>query len=207
MPDTNSSKPKHIVLTSHPSRFGVKPIPIHWGAADPLERGPVIGTLANAAHRNVIGSHSGAYGLYRALAVATGQLQANHRADLTNTLPATHLGPHAAWADPQKIVSLDPFGALVDEAYKSFYEQEYDICPTIAITTAHINMPELTDAITKGQLQSDGRIVKQSGDLVVTKAAIEPVWYLPGIAKRLGVSEALLRRTLFEQTGGTMSLT
>ncbi|HEY9655707.1 MAG TPA: GTP cyclohydrolase II, partial [Crinalium sp.] len=37
---------------------------------------------------------------------------------------------------------------------------------------------------------------------VVTKAAIEPVWYLPGLAKRLGVGEAVLRRALFEQTGG-----
>ena len=37
---------------------------------------------------------------------------------------------------------------------------------------------------------------------VVTKAAIEPVWYLPGVAKRFGCTEAELRRTLFEQTGG-----
>jgi GTP cyclohydrolase II len=28
------------------------------------------------------------------------------------------------------------------------------------------------------------------------------VWYLPGVAKRFGVTEALLRRTLFEQTAG-----
>ncbi len=48
----------------------------------------------------------------------------------------------------------------------------------------------------------DGKIVKDGGDLVVTKAAIEPVWFLPGIAKRFGVEESLLRRTLFEQTGG-----
>jgi GTP cyclohydrolase II len=36
----------------------------------------------------------------------------------------------------------------------------------------------------------------------VTKAAIEPVWYLPGIAERFGVTETELRRGLFEQTGG-----
>jgi GTP cyclohydrolase II len=202
MPEMNGSKPKHIVLTSHPARFGAKPIPIRWGAADPLQRGPVIGTLANAAHRNVIGSHSGAYGVYRALAVASGQLQADHRADLTNTAPVAQLGPHPAWADPEKIVSLDPFGALVGEVYQPLYEQGYDIRPTIAITTAHINMPELLDAVARGRLQVDGRIMKQSGDLVVTKAAIESVWYLPGIASRLGVNEAILRRTLFEQTGG-----
>jgi len=36
----------------------------------------------------------------------------------------------------------------------------------------------------------------------VTKAAIDPVWHLPGVAERFGVSESVLRRTLFEQTGG-----
>jgi GTP cyclohydrolase II len=197
-----TTKSKHIVLTSHPTRFGPKPIPIHWGATDPLKRGAIVGTLTNSAQRNVIGSHSGAYGIYRALAVASGQLQADHRADLTNTAPADLVGPHAAWFDPQKIVSLDPFGALVGELYASLYEAGYDIRPTIAVTQAHINMPELVEAIAKGRLQVDGKIMKQGGDLVVTKAAIEPVWYLPGIAQRLGVTESDLRRALFEQTGG-----
>ena len=41
-----------------------------------------------------------------------------------------------------------------------------------------------------------------TGDVAVTKAAIDPVWYLPGIAERFGVTETALRRTLFEQTGG-----
>jgi GTP cyclohydrolase II len=36
----------------------------------------------------------------------------------------------------------------------------------------------------------------------VTKAAVDPVWYLPGICERLGVKEHDLRRCLFEQTGG-----
>jgi len=198
----NGSKPRHIVLTSHPNRFGPKPIPIHWGATDPLKRGAIVGTLTNSAQRNVIGSHSGAYGIYRALAIASGQLQADHRADLTDTAPAALIGPHAAWFDPQKIVSLDPFGALVGELYASLYEAGYDIRPTIAVTQAHINMPELVEAIAKGRLQVDGTIMKQGGDLVVTKAAIEPVWYLPGIAQRLGVAESDLRRALFEQTGG-----
>ena len=40
------------------------------------------------------------------------------------------------------------------------------------------------------------------GDVVVTKVAIEPVWYLPGVARRFGIDEGTLRRTLFEQTGG-----
>ena len=34
------------------------------------------------------------------------------------------------------------------------------------------------------------------------KAAVEPVWYLPGIAKRLAIDEGELRKILFQETGG-----
>ena len=36
----------------------------------------------------------------------------------------------------------------------------------------------------------------------VVKIAIDPVWYLPGIAQRFGTTETALRRNLFEQTAG-----
>ena len=167
-----------------------------------MQRGPVIATLNKQAHRNVIGTHSGSYAVYRALAIASGALQSDHKADLTNTSPIEHIGPYKSWADPDKIVSLDPFGAIIGEVFKPYYEQGYDIRPTIAITQAHINMPELQESVAKGRLQIDGKIMKPGGDLVVTKAAIEPVWYLPGIAKRFQITEGALRRALFEQTGG-----
>lgn len=195
-------KPKHIVLTSHPGKPGTKVIPVRWGESDPMVRGPVVGTLTNPQYRNVIGTHSGSYSVYRALAVASGALQANHKPDLTNTSPAELIGPYPSWSEPDKIVCLDPFGALVGEVYPSLYEQGYDILPTIAVTKAHINMPELQDSVAKGRVQIDGKIVKQGGNLAVTKVAIDPVWYLPGIAKRLKVEESLLRRILFQQTGG-----
>lgn len=201
MPKQNSVS-RHIVLTSHPSRSGVKPIAINWGATDPMERGPIIATLTKHGQRNVIGTHSGGYAIYRALAVASGSLQSDHIADLTNTSPIEDIGPHPSWFDSDKIVSLDPFGAIAPNLFRSYYEQGYDIRPTIAITKAHINMPELQEAVAKGRLQIDGKIMKPGGDLVVTKAAIEPVWYLPGIAKRFNIKEADLRRALFEQTGG-----
>ncbi|MGP1383695.1 MAG: GTP cyclohydrolase II [Thainema sp.] len=202
MANQRPSKPKHIVLTSHPSRFGTKPIPIHWGKSDPMQRGPIIGTVTNASHRNVVGTHSGSYAIYRALAVAQGTLQPDHKADLTNTAPIINIGPYPSWFDADKIVSLDPFGALVGEAFADYIQQGHDIRPTIAITKAHINMPELHAAAQMGRIPVDGKIMKPGGDLVVTKAAIEPVWYLPGIAKRLNVSESDLRHVLFEQTGG-----
>lgn len=196
------SKPTHIVLTSHPGLSASKPLPIRWGESNPLKRRPIVGTLTNPTHRNVIGTHSGSYSVYRALAVASGALQASHRADLTNTAPVVPIGPHPSWSDPNRIVSIDPFGAMVGEAYAHLYEQGYDIRPTIAVTQAHINMPELQEAVVKGRLSVDGQILKSSSSLVVTKVAIDPVWYLPGIAKRLNVSESNLRRALFQQTGG-----
>ncbi|HEY9726319.1 MAG TPA: GTP cyclohydrolase II [Chroococcales cyanobacterium] len=196
------SKQKHIVLTSHPGRSASKPLPIHWGERDPKHRGPIVGTLTNSTHRNAIGTHSGSYSVYRALAVASGALQPGHRADLTNTSPVVAIGPHPSWADANKIVALDPFGAMVGDVYADLYQQGYDIRPTIAVTKAHINMLELQDAVAKGRLSVDGKILKTSGSLVVTKIALDPVWYLPGIAKRLNVKESDLRRALFQQTGG-----
>jgi GTP cyclohydrolase II len=193
---------KHIVLTSHPGKFGPQPIPIRWGQADPLQRGPVLATLTQAGHRNAIGTHAGSYAVYRALAVASGALEPTHRPDFTNTAPAETIGPHSSWAEADKIVSLDPFGAIVCQVFTDFYARGFDIRPTIAVTKAHIYIPELQEAVTAGRLHVDGTILRTSGDLVVTKVAIEPVWSLPGVARRFGIDENALRRTLFEQTGG-----
>ncbi len=193
---------KHIVLTSHPPANRQHTNRIHWGAADPKQRGPVIGSLTNAAARNVIGAHAGAYALYRALAVAAGSLDPEHRPDLTNTAPTTPIGPFAQWRDPDRIVSLDPYGHVVAEVFADFIAEGLDVRPTIAVTRARINLPELRAAIAVGRLKPDGALLTANGDVRVTKAAVEPVWYLPGIAHRFQVKESDLRRGLFEHTGG-----
>lgn len=71
-------------------------------------------------------------------------------------------------------------------------------------------MHELDEAVRQGRLNTDGKIVTHSQPLPAHpeidpgveintfKAAIEPVWYLPGLADRLNVQEDLLRRSLFE---------
>ena len=64
----------HIRLTSHPVEGAYGALQVHWGAPDPHVRGPIVGSTANRSQRNVIGSHSGSYGIYRALAVAAGAL-------------------------------------------------------------------------------------------------------------------------------------
>src|SRR5260370_29563895 len=68
----NSNRTDHIRLTSHPEPGGKSRFPIHWGAADPHARGPIIATVSQPQRRNVIGSHGGSYALYRALAVSAG---------------------------------------------------------------------------------------------------------------------------------------
>ncbi|HVZ46588.1 MAG TPA: GTP cyclohydrolase II [Ramlibacter sp.] len=196
----SATPPRHIRLTSHAGGFGA--LPLQWGAATPAERGPVVGTTARPSHRNVIGTHSGSYSVYRALAVAAGALSREHKADLTDTSPTDVIGPYPQWSDASKIVSLDPWGAMVSEVFAAEIAAGYDIRPTIAVTQAHVVLPEVIDAVRTGRLKPDARILTAGGAAVVTKAAIEPVWWLPGVAKRFKCAEADLRRVLFEETGG-----
>ncbi len=195
-----SPTPRHIRLTSHAGGYGA--LPIRWGAATPTERGPVVGTTTVRAHRNVIGTHSGSYSVYRALAVAAGALRRDHKADLTNTAPTDAIGPYPQWTDPGRIASIDPWGADVAQVFAGEIAAGYDIRPTIAVTKAHVILPEVIEALNAGRLKADGRFLTAGGAAMVTKAAIEPVWWLPGVAQRFGCSEADLRRVLFEETGG-----
>lgn len=71
------------------------------------------------------------------------------------------------------------------------------------MTKAHIKLSEIDVSATKGDLVVDGKIVIKSRqginedgtlstedpgvELKVSKAAVEPVWYLPGVAERFGM--------------------
>ncbi|NKB77059.1 MAG: GTP cyclohydrolase II [Gammaproteobacteria bacterium] len=198
---------KHIVLTSHPTGDQT-PIDIQWGASDVAKRGPVVATPAGSGERNAIGAYSGSYAVYRALAVVAGSLDPLHKPDLTNTAPAMKMGPFPQWSDPQKIVSIDPWGHIVGASFANFIEDGVDVRPTIAITRARLSVPELVNPKPGDghrYLKPDGTVLMESGEVNVTKIAIEPVWYLPGIAERFNTDEHALRRTLFEQTGGMFS--
>lgn len=197
---TRPNQLEHIRLTSHPEPGGKLQFPITWGAPTARERGPIIGTVSRA--RNVIGSHGGSYAVYRALAVSAGALDPIRRPDLTNTHPAATIGPFAQWSEPQRIVSLDPWGHLVAESFKSEIAEGIDIRPSIAVTRARLDLHELQDALAAGRLVNDGHVVHENGSVSVVKIAIDPVWYLPGIAQRFGTTESALRRALFEQTSG-----
>ncbi|KAI0012808.1 putative GTP cyclohydrolase II [Xylariaceae sp. FL0662B] len=196
-----------IVLTTYPKQIGINPIPFDWGAPEPSQRGPVIVSRSSSTirRRNAIGAHGGSYSIYFALALASKQLDANHRPDFTNTEPAVNIGPFPQWGDKKKIVSMDPWGHLAPWIFADIMEKEnVDIKPTIAITKAHMKLPELEESVRSGRLVPDGKVcLNSAGELAVTKFAVEPVWYLPGVAERFGIDEGSLRRSLFEHTGGS----
>ena len=192
----------HIRLTSHPGSGSPSRFPLTWGAATARERGPVVATVNSGSDRNAIGAHGGAYSIYRSLAIASGALNPLVRPDLTDTSPVVEVGPFGQWQDPHRIVSLDPWGHRVQQDFATEIAEGVDIRPTIAITKARLTLPEISDAIDAGRLTIDGTVVHETRDVAVTKAALDPVWYLPGIAERFEVDETTLRRTLFEQTGG-----
>ena len=196
----STNRDGHIRLTSHPGHRAPARYPITWGAATARERGPIIGTVTSPGERNAIGAHGGSYALYRALAVSSGALNPIARPDLTNTAPVVDVGPFLQWSEPGRIVSLDPWGHRVAQDFGREIAEGLDIRPTIAITKARLTIPEFASG--EWGVKADGDIVREGGDIAVTKAAVDPVWYLPGIAERFKVSEDKLRRTLFEQTGG-----
>ena len=199
MPDGKSG---HIRLTSHPGSRGPVRFPLQWGAATATERGPVIATVNSGSDRNAIGAHGGSYSIYRALAISAGAMDPQARPDLNDTSPVCEIGPHPQWAEPSRIVSLDPWGHRVAQDFGGLIADGVDIRPSIAITRARLTLPEIQSAIACGRLDADGEIVHDAGDVSVTKIAVDPVWWLPGVAERFGVNEGALRRCLFEQTGG-----
>ena len=182
------------------------PAPLNWGKLDPLERGPVVvnRSAATIKHRNAIGAHSGSYSIYQALAVAMNDLPVDHMPDYTNTEPPVQIGPFPQWGDSKKIVAMDPYGHIAPWVFKDYIDRGIDVRPTIAITKAHMQLTEIRDLVREGKIKVDGKVVlNEEGDLAVSKVAVEPVWYLPGLAERMNIDEGTLRRTLFEVTGGS----
>lgn len=201
--------PGRVLLTTYPSQTGINPFGIKWGADTATARGPVICSRlpSSIKRRNALGAHSGSYSIYRALSIAMGTLNPTHKPNYTNTQPPVDIPPNPSWFDPGKIVSMDPWGHLVPTVFRKELEEEgVDVRPSIAITKARIKLSEIDESARKGEITIDGKIVLgvEGGgvEINVSKAAVEPVWWLPGVAERFGISESLLRRALFEDTGG-----
>ena len=153
--------------------------------------------------RNAIGAHSGSYSIYRALAIALGTLSATHKPSYAHTEPPVNIPPQPAWFDQKKIVSFDPWGHLVPQVWADEIEKGLDVRPSIAVTKAHIKLSEIDEAARKDAIKVDGKIVIKSRpilnpdytesdvdpgvELACSKAAVEPVWFLPGVAERFGM--------------------
>ncbi|KAJ6619799.1 GTP cyclohydrolase N terminal-domain-containing protein [Mycena sp. CBHHK59/15] len=220
--------PGRVNLTTYPDQHSITPYPLQWGAATAEARGPVVCSRLPGPikARNALGAHSGSYSIYRALSIALGSLSPTHKPDFSMTEPPVRIPPNPAWGSAGgwsmgpapatggygPIVSLDPYGHLVPSVFAQEIAGGLDVRPSIAVTRAHIQMRELDDAARRGEIAVDGKIVLKSRDVpgmepgvevAVSKAAAEPVWHLPGVAERFGISEMLLRRALFEETGGS----
>jgi hypothetical protein len=91
----------------------------------------------------------------------------------------------------------------VQQIFHDEIEKGLDARPSIAVTKAHIKLSEIDETAKRGEIPIDGKIVLKSRpllnadgtvneldpgvELVVSKAAVEPVWYLPGVAERFGM--------------------
>jgi len=83
----------------------------------------------------------------------------------------------------KRIVTFNPYGLTSTP-------------PTIAATTAHLNVPEIAK-----NLRRDGKIVnKEDGSINIVKSAIYYSWNIPGLADRLELKEQELRDALFKYT-------
>lgn len=56
-------------------------------------------------------------------------------------------------------MTLDPYGHLVPQVFKSYLDAGIDARPTIAITRAHIKLNDFDEAVRAGELEVDGKIV------------------------------------------------
>ena len=82
-----------------------------------------------------------------------------------------------------RIVTFDPLGMTATN-------------PTIAATTATLNIPELAH-----DLKRDGVIVDEDGGIKTQKAAVYNVWNIPALGERLELTETEFRETLNKYTG------
>jgi len=83
----------------------------------------------------------------------------------------------------KRIVTFNPYGLTSTP-------------PTIAATTAHLNVPEIAK-----NLRRDGKVVnKDDGSINIVKSAIYYSWNIPGLADRLELKEQELRDALFKYT-------
>ena len=200
---TIPNRTEHIRLTSHPEPGAKLRFPIEWGAATARERGPIIGTVSHPQDRNV---DRQPWRLLFGLSRARGFV----RRARSDPPPRSH--QYLSRSEYRSRLRNGPSpsasfrsirGVIWSRRISRRKSPKASISgPTIAITRARLDLPEMQAALKAKRLKNDGEVVHDNGSISVVKIAIDPVWYLPGIAERFGTTENSLRRVLFEQTAG-----
>ena len=145
-PAAAPSPRRHIRLTSHSGGFGA--LPIHWGAPSAAGARPDRrhDDDARAPQRD---RH--ALRLVQRLPRAGG---GRRRAQAQRTRPTsptprrpTRSARTRSGASRAGSSRIDPWGAVVAEVFAAELAAGYDIRPTIAVTKAHVILPEVIEAI------------------------------------------------------------
>ncbi len=113
----------YVMLTTHSGHFDSNPVEMDWGNKNPAERGPVIATVKHGGQRNAIGAHGGGYCIYTALAVAAGELATDHKPNLNLTAPTDLHIPQPSWFGNKTLVTIDPWGHMVTDAFKPYFDK------------------------------------------------------------------------------------
>ena len=134
-----------------------------------------------------LGTYGGAYSLYRCLAevrknkdiLKHNELKEN---EYLNECLLKHLNNKLTRKKWNDISSINPLGLTSK-------------IPTMACTTATLNIPELN-----GKLFPDGTIVDSDGGINVTKIAIQYSWNLKKLAEKIQMTENNLRQAIYKST-------
>lgn len=55
------------------------------------------------------------------------------------------------------------------QVFSPWLDKGFDVRPTIAVTKAHIDLPEVREAVRVGRLKPDGKVLSNEGQSFVTK--------------------------------------
>ena len=146
------------------SRAAAHALSDRLGGGEPRERGPVVGTVTKPGDRNVIGTHGGSYcALPRA------------RRLVRRAQPDRAAGPHQHAPGGRRSARFrngsSPAGSSRSirgatwsaEAFATEIAEGVDIRPSIAVTRARLDLPEIAQALAGGRLAADGDVLHADG--------------------------------------------
>jgi GTP cyclohydrolase II len=176
-------------------------ISIKWHEPTFEKRKPIIHSYKNNI-KNCIGGPFGPFVLNQALGLSTKRLQTG----FPHSLPATSsiILPFSPHDKTPELVAMDPWGYITNNTISKWRNYGIQIYSSIAHCKAELNICEINEAIHKNILKNDG-VILNNNRITVDKYSIAPVWHLPGIAKRLKISELNLRQSICNATGGGYS--